>query len=155
MRARFGWLALMVATGGLTHCSSETPLQNEEAGEAEVSLTNAPTDVSCLRLTVAGPMRTEVRKFPLNSGQRTLFRLNGLPVGNVSFVADAFPMNCNQSLSGVSPTWFSEPVAVRLNAQEVTHVSLRVIDAQAHFNITGEHVEGGQFLATAEPAATG
>jgi hypothetical protein len=127
MKARFGWLALMVAIGGLTHCSSDEPLRSEEVAEAEVSLTNAPTDVSCLRLTVAGASRTDVRKFPLNSGQRALFRLNGLPVGNASFVADAFSVSCNQPLSGASPTWYSDPVAARLNTQEVTHVSLRMI----------------------------
>src|SRR5262245_20785173 len=80
MRARFGLLALTVAAGGLTHCGSETPVADDEVGEAEVALTNAPTDVSCLRLTVSGTARTDVRKFPLTSGQRTLFRLNGLPV---------------------------------------------------------------------------
>ncbi len=127
MRARFGMLALTVAAGGLTHCGSETLLPEEDVGEAEIALTNAPTDVSCLRLTVAGASRTDVRKFPLTSGQRTLFRLNGLPVGNVSFTADAFAIGCNQSLSGVTPTWYSDPVAARLSARETTHVSLRMI----------------------------
>jgi hypothetical protein len=120
-------MALTVAMGGLTHCSSEPLLPNEEVGEAEVALTNSPTDVSCLRLTVAGPSRTDVRKFPLSSGRRSVFRLNGLPVGNASFTADAFPIGCNQSLSGVTPTWYSDPVAARLSAQETTHVSLRMI----------------------------
>src|SRR6185503_16072595 len=122
-----GWLALTVAAGGLTHCSSETPQPNENLGEAEVALTNAPTDVSCLRLTVAGPTRTDVRKFPLTSGQRSIFRLNGLPVGNASFTADAFPVSCNQSFQGVTPTWYSDPVAARLNARETAHVSLKMI----------------------------
>jgi hypothetical protein len=128
MRARFGWLAISVAAGGLVHCGSDTnPLPNENLGEAEVALTNAPTDVSCLRLTVAGSARTDVRTFPLVSGQRTALRLNGLPVGNVSFSADAFPVSCSQSLSGVTPTWYSEPVAARLNARETAHVALSMI----------------------------
>src|SRR5262245_18500753 len=82
VRAMLAWMGLMVATGGRTHGGSERPPSDENLGEAEVELTNAPTDVSCLRLTIAGPSRTDVRKFPLNSGERSVFHLNGLPVGN-------------------------------------------------------------------------
>jgi hypothetical protein len=127
MRTRFGLLALTVAASGLAHCGTESTPQEDNLGEAEVALTNAPADVSCLRLTVAGPGRTDVRKFTLTSGQRAVYRLNGLPVGNASFSADAFPVSCDKSLSGVPSTWYSDPVAARLNARETAHVSLRMI----------------------------
>jgi hypothetical protein len=128
MRARFGLLALTVAAGGLTHCSSENPESSREStGEAEVALTNAPTDVSCLRLTIGAPSRTDVRKFPLTSGQKATFRLQGVPVGNASFAADAFPVSCDKPLTGVNPTWYSEPVAARVSTREAVHVALSMI----------------------------
>jgi hypothetical protein len=122
---RLGSLALAVGALGLTHCGSEFPLPDDEnLSAAEVALTNSPMDVTCLRLTVLGSSRTEVRRFRLTAGQQAVFRVNGLPVGNAMFSADAFPVACTQPLEGVRATWYGEAIAATLNAGEVTHVAL-------------------------------
>src|SRR5688572_25096718 len=116
------WLA-MVSFG----CSDDRSLAQENVGEAEVKLTNAPSDVKCLRLTVNGPSRTDVRKFPLETGQRAVFRLNGLPVGDDTFTAHAFSAPCEKLTSGANPTWFSDPVVARVRAGVLTPVALKMI----------------------------
>ena len=127
MSARFAWWGLMAAAGCLVHCSAETLVTDEDAAaEAEIALTNGPTNVACLRLTIAGESRTDVRTYPVTSAQHALFRLNGLPVGNASFSADAFPTSCNQ-VANVRPTSSSDPIAARLDANETTHVSLGML----------------------------
>jgi hypothetical protein len=111
----------------LAACSDDTVPAGENVGQAEVALTNTPNDVKCVRLTVEGPSRTDVRKFSLTTGQRAVFKLQGLPVGKDTFSADAFNVSCDQSLHGVSPTWYSEPVVAELRPGVVTHVTLKMI----------------------------
>jgi hypothetical protein len=116
--------------GAITACSSSSPdpvaQGDESVGEVEVALSNAPSDVSCLRLTVAGS-RTDVRTFDLDEGDKASFKLKGLPVGNASISADAFPVACNELGDGAQPTWYSEAEVVRIFANKVTHVSLAMI----------------------------
>jgi hypothetical protein len=115
--------ALLAAAG----CSNKPGAHEPEAlGEAEVSLTNSPSDVRCLRITVVGT-RTDVRTFPVTTGQKAVFRMGALPVGDDSFSAEAFPVVCGSVTTGVTPTWISEPVVERVNAGKVTHVALAMI----------------------------
>ncbi len=131
--SRFGLFVAVAAFGALgaiTACSSSSPdpvaQGDESVGEVEVALTNAPSDVSCLRLTVAGS-RTDVRTFDLDEGDKASFKLKGLPVGNASISADAFPVACNKIGNGGKPTWYSDAEVIRIFANKVTHVSLAMI----------------------------
>jgi hypothetical protein len=126
-RAPLG-LAALVAIVGLSGCGSDFAegSEAEELGEAEVALTNAPTDASCLEITVEGS-RTDTRKFLLNPGQNAVFQLGGLPVGNAAFTGEAFAMACNQVRSDSEPTWFSEPTVARIRTTSRTHVALAMI----------------------------
>src|SRR5688500_238913 len=98
-RAPLGFAAL-IAIAALPACGSEgaEPGDLGEVGEVEVALTNTPSDVSCLRITVEGA-RTDTRKFSLTTGQNAVFQLSGLPVGNAAFTGEAFPMACNKLTS--------------------------------------------------------
>jgi hypothetical protein len=111
----------------LVGCSDEPSRSGETLGKAEIELTNAPSDVQCLRLTVSGPSRTDVRKFPLVTGQRAVYRLDGLPVGKDTFTADAFNAACETLKSGTPATWYSEPVVANVRAGVLTHVALKMI----------------------------
>jgi hypothetical protein len=131
--ARFGLFVAVAAFGALgafTACSSSSPDPvaegDESLGEVQVALTNAPSDVSCLRLTVVGS-RTDVRTFDLEEGDKVSFKLKGLPVGNASIAADAFGVACSELASGVLPTWYSEAEVIRIFSNKVTHVSLAMI----------------------------
>jgi hypothetical protein len=119
--------AVVAAVAMLSACSDDRSRSRESVGEAEVELTNAPSDVKCLRLTVNGPSRTDVRKFPLVTGQRAVFRLSGLPVGDDTFTAHAFAAKCENLNAGATATWYSEPVVARIRAGLVTHVAIKMI----------------------------
>lgn len=82
-------------------------------GPAEVSLaiTEAPPDVSCIRVAAAGA-RTAVASFDVQTGQSTVYRFKGLPTGPVSFRAEAFPGPCSDDAT--ESTWLSDPVTVSL-----------------------------------------
>ncbi|RYZ05663.1 MAG: phytase [Myxococcales bacterium] len=124
--------AVLTALGliGASACGTDSgslPSSADEAiGEMEVALTNAPRDVSCVRISVVGS-RTDVRKLDLAAGRKASFTLSGLPVGVVSVSADAFPVACNQVTSGSDASWYSEAVGAKLKAGVVAHVALSMI----------------------------
>ncbi len=110
-------------------CTLDGPLNggsSEEVGELDVALTNAPSDVSCVKLTLAGA-RTDVRTFDLAAGKKASFSLSGLPVGTLSVSADAFPLACNKVVPGSDASWYSEPVSAKIKTGAVAHVALAMI----------------------------
>ena len=116
-------LTIIAALGGtfVVSCGSDETLPKDDPeafGSAEIALTNAPDDVGCVRVTVAGQKRSVVREFPLDTGERALFRMNGLPVGNSTFSADAYGVACDAVNGGVTPTWYSKSVVERVSAAE-------------------------------------
>jgi hypothetical protein len=113
-----------VVAASIVACSSD-PIP-EDVGQADVAITNAPADASCLRITVEGS-RTDVRSFPLSPGAKATFRLSALPVGTDTFSAEAFPVACGKINAGVTPTWISEPVTETIRAGKVSHVALLMI----------------------------
>src|SRR5262245_34896895 len=118
------WGTTIMALAALAGCSDDGDGRAEDLGQAEVALGTAPSDVKCLRLTVEGPKRTDVRKFPLTAGQRSTFRLNGLPVGKDTFTAHAFDVKCDDINTGVTATWYSDPVVAQIRAGVMTRVSI-------------------------------
>jgi hypothetical protein len=143
LRTHWQFVALSaLVAGAAASCSSVEPTGQddvEDLGEAEVALTNSPTDVSCLRVKVTGT-RTDTRSFPLTAGQKVVFRLTGLPVGTDTFSAEAFSVSCANVRSSVNPTWVSEPVTEKVVAGKVTHVALLMI----HNGLTSVGVDFGE-----------
>ncbi len=122
-------LALFTALGivSVSACGSDGDKQSEEAlGEIDVALTNAPDDVSCVRVAIVGA-RSESRKFDVKPGKKSTFSLSGLPVGVVNVSADAFAVACSKVSSSAEPSWYSEPVGARIKAGITTHVALAMI----------------------------
>jgi hypothetical protein len=113
---------------GIGACGSDpTPTEvSESVGDIEVALTNAPSDVSCVKVSVVGS-RTDVRSFDLTTGKKASFSLSGLPVGVVSVSADAYPVACNKVSAGLDPSWYSEAVAARIQIGSIVHVALSMI----------------------------
>lgn len=123
--ALFTSLALV----GASACGSDPTVRDgsdEQVGEVDVALTNAPRDVACVKISIVG-RRTDVRRFDVATSEKAYFTLSGLPVGNVSVSAEAFPLACNQVVSGVDPSWYSEAVGVKIKAGITAHVSLAMI----------------------------
>jgi hypothetical protein len=132
MRTR-DWVATaMLLSMGAFGCGegSEAEGQNEgdeQVGAATLSLTRAPTDAQCVRITVAGAARTLTRLLPLTSGQSTVFRLEGLPVGLAAFTGEAFDAPCNGVFVNSVRSWYSEPVQAHVKVINVAHVVLEMI----------------------------
>jgi hypothetical protein len=124
MRTEFRFMAALVGVVAFG-CGSTNDPSEESIGEAQVQLTNAPSDASCLRITVAGN-RTDVRTFALNGG-KAVFTLKQLPVGTDTFTGEAFPVACSSIATSVNPTWVSEPVVETVRAGVVSHVALLMI----------------------------
>jgi Bacterial protein of unknown function (DUF839) len=151
-------LALFTALGiiGVSACGLDTindGSTEESVGEVDVALTNAPSDVSCVQVSVVGS-RTDVRKFDLTPGKKASFSLSGLPVGIVSVSADAFPLACNKVVAGVAPSWFSEAVGAKIKAGAVTHVALAMIH-NGKASVGVDFNEGNGPTQPGEPPLTG
>ena len=111
---------------GLVHgagCSDEPG----EVGTVELSLTQAPSDASCLRVAVAAAARSVTKQLSLTPGQSSTFMLDKLPVGNATFSAVAFGQACNAVGAGSIATWSSDSVVANIKVVELTHVALRMV----------------------------
>jgi hypothetical protein len=104
--------------------ANETPLG--EVGNIRVALTNTPSDVHCVQLTVRG-VRTDASSFPVTEGETQLFRMTRLPVGEVEISAAALAEACEDVSETSTPTWLSEVVAARIGVARETAVGLTMI----------------------------
>jgi hypothetical protein len=98
-------------------------------GSIRVALTNAPSDVHCVQLTVQGA-RTDASSFPVTEGETQLFRMRRLPVGDVTITAAALPEACEDVTETSAPTWLSEVVAARISVARETAVGLTMIHSE-------------------------
>ncbi len=120
----FTW-TVAALTAGLLQCTS-SPDTSHDTGAVELSLTQAPSDASCLRVTVAGTSRSVTNLFGLTPGQSSVFKLERLPVGIATFSAEAYGVACNTLGTGTIATWLSDPVTANIKVVEVTHVALKM-----------------------------
>jgi type VI protein secretion system component Hcp len=93
-------------------------------GTAVLALTGVPTDGTCIQVAAAG-YRTVTRSFNADPGSNAMLTMSGLPLGQVTFSAQAFAGGCPAAADAV-PTWVSDasftatvavkpPVLVTLN----------------------------------------
>lgn len=116
--------AFVPACGDDAAPSSETP---EDVGAIELSLTTAPEDAACLRVTASGS-RTVTRSLPLSPGLSTGFVLDRLPVGVVQIDGQAFSAPCASLSPGAVPAWVAEaPVHVQVRPTSIGQVAIRLI----------------------------
>lgn len=101
-------LAAMVATA----CGG----QEGTAATIEVSLTQAPPDVACVRLTASGAAGARDFRFAYARGAQTVLSLAGLPAGEVVFSAAAFGTDCSQVGAATPRSWYAVPVSAQVPA---------------------------------------
>src|SRR5262249_24110055 len=96
-------------------------------GKAVVALTGVPADVSCVQITAVGS-RTVTRSFPATAGGNGMLPMPGLPVGQVSFTAQAFDVACNAVGADSVPTWISDaPFVATIGVKPPVLVTLNLI----------------------------
>jgi hypothetical protein len=95
----------------------------DPTGEARIAIVNAPNDVRCIRVNAAGT-RVVTNSFGVMAGEKTAFTVRGLPVGLVTFTADAFGSVCPAVNPGTVPTWVSDSVTTGIAGGSTTNVTL-------------------------------
>jgi hypothetical protein len=104
-------LLLAVALAG-AGCS-KGPAPSEDLAEVVLSLVQAPTDVSCIAITLTST-QPQKQMFNVTPGGATSFSISRLPVGPVVISVDAFPTACSAVTGSTPPTWTGGPVSVVL-----------------------------------------
>jgi hypothetical protein len=96
-----------------------------DIGEAQIKILSAPGDVKCIRVNAAGT-RAVTTSVTVASGQSTdaVVNVTGLPLGLVTFTADAFAVACTSVTATTVPTWVSESVTQFVSAGELAKVTL-------------------------------
>ncbi|MFT3926344.1 MAG: hypothetical protein QM778_27610 [Myxococcales bacterium] len=132
MRTRDLLATAMLLSMGTVGCAdlsgSDAQDDNQEQlGTATLSLTKAPADAQCLRVSVQGSARSLTKLLPLTNGQSSIFRLEGLPVGLTSFTGEAFNAPCAGVFTNSVRSWYSEPVQAQVKVSPAVHVVLEMI----------------------------
>ena len=143
-------LALVLAA-----CSSQPDhgTSSLDDASARLAITQAPSDVSCLRITVSGA-KILSRLFDVKAGQSTVFVLSQLPDGKQTFSAEAFSQSCGFVGASSSAGWVSDPVDAVLTRGRTADVRL-VMHANSGANVSVDFPDGGngggQDAGTKEP----
>src|SRR5262249_32276501 len=97
---------------------------NEDTGVATVAITQAPADVLCVRITVAGSSRTVTRDVDVMPGQSTELTIGGLPLGSDAFSGEAFSVGCAAVMTGAVPNWVGDSVTATVVVSPPVAVAL-------------------------------
>lgn len=129
-RSNNGVCFVLAASGLLlSACSGSQEDGSDDSGSIQLSLTNAPNDVSCLRVTIESARNT-TKLIDMMPGMSTAdFLIQRLPTGRAVVDGEAFPVSCDEldAFDG-DPSFVSEaPVPVRIDARRVTSVALKLI----------------------------
>jgi hypothetical protein len=112
-KTRFGWAVIGLA-GAVVGCS-KSPEAPEDLAEVVLSLIQAPSDVSCVAITLTSA-QPQKYSFNVTPGGPSSFSISRLPVGPVVVSVDAFPVGCAAVTGATPPTWTGGPVSVVLKA---------------------------------------
>ena len=113
------------AVASFVGCSSGSDGSEGLLGVATLAVTAAPSDVNCIRITVAGA-RTVVQNLPVMPGQSTVFPLSGLPVGNDTFTGEGFAGACPPAAGAVA-TWASTPTPATVTVNPPVNVTITMV----------------------------
>jgi hypothetical protein len=124
-----GALAVLAA-GSLGGCMGSVgePPAGEALGQVSVSLAVVPADIQCLRVTGDGPDRSVVRDVDIAAtmgmtGPITA-TLTGIPLGPVTFSAQAFADACPGVTKSTIADWVSDPTTVSVSLGHLASIDL-------------------------------
>lgn len=95
-----------------------------ETGEVMLSIGTIPEDVACVRVSVAGELRSVAADFTVIPGGTLTQALSGLPVGKDVFSASAYSQACDDVTKSTAPMWLSEEKTVNVAQGKSTSVTL-------------------------------
>jgi hypothetical protein len=116
-------LALLSLTA-ISGCDERASRESLETGQAMLSLSVIPDDVSCVRVTAVGEFRSSVTDFDVVPGETLSQPLTGLPVGPVVFSANAYSGACTTVTKSTIPMWQSDEKTVTIVQGKSSSVTL-------------------------------
>src|SRR4051794_12357577 len=102
-----GPILTAIAALSLAACNGSSSV--EDTGVVRMAVANVPADVTCLRVTAAAG-QTVVRDLEVAPGDASVFMLQRLPVGEVTFSAVGLSAACASHPSSDGAAWISDPV---------------------------------------------
>jgi hypothetical protein len=133
----------------------------EREVQVVLAITAVPTDVTCVRLTAAGPGRTVSREVDVMAGAEVNESFGGLPLGTVDFLGEAFTGACTAVSKATIPAWVSDPaqeavvlgriatVALTLHRNGRAKVTLDFADEAACLPVAAACLTSGQCCSRA------
>jgi hypothetical protein len=113
-----------VAAVLLAACSA--PAQPQDVGMAQIAIVQAPSNVSCIVITITTPTSTLTRPISVSNGASTLEMLKGLPLGTDTFTGAAYSVACSQVTASSVATFLSAPVTAVVVAGAPVSVTLNM-----------------------------
>lgn len=102
----------------------ESEQEDEMLGEAQLSLTQVPSGVLCIRVVATGSS-TVTTSLPVTAGSSTAsLNVGRLPLGTTQFSASAFDVACASVTASTAPSWIADPASAVLRPGVATTVSL-------------------------------
>jgi len=145
-------LALLSLTA-ISGCDERAARDSLETGQALLSLSAIPDDVSCVRVTAAGEFRSSVSDFDVVPGTTFSQSLTGLPVGAVVFSANAYAGACTTVTKSTIPAWLSDEKTVTLVQGKSSSVTLTLYK-NGRANVTVEFADQEDGGPDARPATS-
>lgn len=124
---RFAGSWFFCVTLGMVFACGEAQKAEIEVGEAMVTLATIPPDVTCVRIAVTSAVRDVAHDLDVKVGDTVSQALTGLPIGSVTFSANAYVVACSSVTKATVPTWVSEEKAVNLAPGKSSSVSLTLM----------------------------
>jgi hypothetical protein len=116
--------AFLLALSLCTAAACSHP-DDDEVGAARLAITQVPTDTRCIRITVTGS-RQVTRAFTVTPGASATFTLGQLPLGNATFLGEAFPAVCSGVVAASVPGWVSDAVQAVVTVSPPVEVVLQM-----------------------------
>jgi hypothetical protein len=110
----------------LSACASHDEGEGD-TGEVGLNITAAPSDVRCVVLQATGGGRTVTKSLDVTPGQAIYSPVNGLPTGNVTIGALAYPSACSAVTANSAANWASDPVSQVITVTKGTTVPVSLV----------------------------
>lgn len=115
-------LAALATSAG---CEGDQPgVSDTEVAQVSLSISEIPDGIACLRVSGIGASRSVVRNLTATPGAAINESFSGLPVGSVTFRAEAFAAACDDVTRSSIPTWVSMDEEVNVSLTRSTSVEL-------------------------------
>jgi hypothetical protein len=125
-RSNILWILALMAVSTASCSQAGSSDSQDLVGVARIALTNVPADGTCVGVTASG-YRVVSRFFDATAGSNAVLEMSGLPLGQVTFTAEAFPGSCPPSPDAI-PTWIDDgPSVVTVAVTPAVQVSLNLV----------------------------